>query len=111
MFDLYDVFIIFIVILIIYACYHIIILRERAYQAGLRYCEAKDLQLLDQNVALKAAWFKRDDNKMLRFWLSFNFEFSSTGIERYNGTIVILGGKVISITLPPYRLPDTEDAQ
>ena len=110
MFDLYDVVITFVFLLLIFGIYHIALLREQAYKAATHHCRKLDLQLLDQNVAIKAVWFKRDKNGSLRFWLSFDFEFSSTGDERYTGKIVFLGGRVANIVLPPYRLPDT-DAQ
>ncbi|NRB37178.1 MAG: DUF3301 domain-containing protein [Pseudomonadales bacterium] len=108
MLDLNDVFILFVVMLVIYAFYHMALLRERAYKAVANHCKIKNLQLLDQNVAVKALWFKRDDHGSLRFWLTCEFEFSSTGDERYSGKIVILGGKIVNIILPPYRVPDTQ---
>lgn len=82
--------------------------REHAYAIVRKYCRTKDLLLLDQSVAFKAAWLKRDHSGRLRFWRSYKFEFSSTGDERYHGLIILLGKTVEAINLEPYRLPDKE---
>ena len=109
MFELSEVVILFVFLLFSFIIYHIVLLREQAYKAAQHHCKKKHLQLLDQAVAIKAAWFKRDKSGQWRFWLSFEFEFSSTGDERYTGKIVLLGGKIANIMLPPYRLPDAAD--
>ena len=49
-----------------------------------------DLQLLDESVALRALWFKRSPDGQLR-WRSYNFDFTSTGDDRYQGRIILLG--------------------
>ena len=105
MFDLSDVFLLFGGLLVAYGFYHVTLLREQAYKCAIHHCQKLDLQLLDQNVAMKGVWFKRDDNRFWRFWIAFEFEFSTTGEERYTGRIVMLGGKIANIILPPYRLP------
>lgn len=106
MLDLGDVVTLFVVMLLIYASYRMILMRERAFQAVTLRCRQLDLQLLDENVAMRGLWVKRDKNRAWRLWLSYDFEFSSTGDERYRGRVVILGGKVANIILPPYRLPE-----
>lgn len=71
-----------------------------------RKCKELELQLLDDSINLRGFWFKRDEKGQLRIWRSYNFEFSSTGEERYRGRVVTLGQSVISFILPPYRVND-----
>ncbi len=78
--------------------------REFAYAAVLVHCKKMDVQLLDQYVALNGFWLKRDSQGKWVGWRSYQFEFTSTGEERYQGKIVILGRKVINIELPAYKI-------
>ena len=78
--------------------------KERALRHVRRYCEELDIQLLDDNIALRAVWLKRDASGRLSFWRRYHFEFTSTGDERYSGRIVTLGSAVTSIDLEPHRL-------
>lgn len=78
--------------------------REIALQAARRHCKAMDVQLLDQSVGIHRIWLKRDAAKKIRFWRSYQFEFASTGDERYRGRVVTLGHIVESVQLDPHRM-------
>jgi hypothetical protein len=78
--------------------------REVAFRAVKTYCHEMDLLLLDEYVALDGQWLKRDEHGKLKAWRSYQFEFSSTGDERYTGKAVMLGRQVISIQLQPYKV-------
>lgn len=78
--------------------------RQLALGATRRYCDRMDVQLLDETVALRGVWLKRDDRGNVRVWRSYNFEFSSTGNERYSGRVVMLGRRIELIQLDPHRL-------
>jgi len=80
--------------------------REIAFLSATVYCQKMNLLLLDHYVALNAQWLKRDADGAIKVWRSFQFEFSSTGDERYKGKVVMLGGKVVSIQLEPYRIQE-----
>lgn len=80
--------------------------KERTLVAVRRHCEKLDLQLLDQSVALRGLWFKRDDAGKLHFWRSYTFDFSSQGDDRYQGRIVLLGSRIVSIELDPHRIDE-----
>ena len=80
--------------------------REIALLAAKRHCQSIDLFLLDEYVALNGQWIKRDGHGKIKAWRSYLFEFSSTGDERYNGKVIMLGDKVINIKLDPYRMSD-----
>ena len=76
--------------------------REIAMFAVKSHCQKMDVQLLDEYVALNGLWFKRDKIGKLKTWRSYQFEFTSTGNERYNGKVVMLGQFVLSIQLDPH---------
>lgn len=78
--------------------------KQRALRATKDYCRQMDVQLLDEAVALRGFWFKRDSDGHLRIWRSYDFEFTSTGCERYRGRVVLLGVRVAHIHLAPHRL-------
>jgi len=73
--------------------------REIAFNAVKAYCQKVDVLLLDEYVALNALWLRRDKLGKVRTWRSYQFEFTPTGEERYNGKVVMLGNKVLSIQL------------
>lgn len=78
--------------------------RERAVEAGRAACERYDLQLLDDTVAFARLRFVRDDEGRLRVRRTYTFEFSDTGNNRRQGSIVTLGGELADLQLEPYRL-------
>ena len=78
--------------------------KEIAFQATRSYCLKMEIQMLDGYVALNQLRFKRDERGKIRVWRSFNFEFTSTGEERYNGRIILLGQQILSIQLDPHRI-------
>ena len=78
--------------------------KQAALVATRRHCKKMDVMLLDDSVALRGFWLKRDRKGSLRIWRSYTFEFSSTGHERYAGQIVLLGLGVENILMEPYRI-------
>ena len=78
--------------------------KEIALATARDYCSAMEVQMLDGYVALNGLWLKRDKAGKMQLRRSFLFEFSSTGYERYNGTVLMLGFRVESIYMEPYRI-------
>jgi len=78
--------------------------RELAFQATQRYCLQAEVQLLDEYVALTRLWFVRDRTGTLRIQRCYQFEFSSTGDERYVGVCMMLGQQLQAIQLDAYRI-------
>jgi hypothetical protein len=68
------------------------------------YCLAMEVQMLDGYVALNGIRLKKDKTGKMQVRRSFLFEFSSTGNERYNGAVLMLGRRVESIYMEPYRI-------
>jgi hypothetical protein len=78
-------------------------MRQLVLEACIHYCREREVQLLDQSVALRRIWFRRDERGQLKSWRLYEFEFASTVNERYKGRAVTLGNRVMDITLEPYR--------
>jgi len=78
--------------------------KEIALEAARNHCLVMEVQMLDGYVALNGIWLKRDKAGKLGLRRLFLFEFSSTGNERYNGTLSMLGCRVESIYMEPYRI-------
>ena len=77
-------------------------LRERALERVKQHCENLDIELLDENVALKKIGLIPDANGHKRLARVYNFEFTVTGDQRHTGTITQFGAHSVKIELPPY---------
>lgn len=80
--------------------------KERALKAVRTHCLNLEVQMLDEYVALNSIRLKRDSTGKMRLGRTFLFEFSSTGNERYNGVCIMLGRRVESIQMEPYRFDE-----
>jgi hypothetical protein len=78
--------------------------KETALRATRKRCDELDVQLLDDSVGLRAIWLRRDSRGSLRYWRSYQFEFTATGENRYRGRVVTLGQQVLSIELDAHRI-------
>lgn len=78
--------------------------KELALRSAARYCRDLDLSLLDQTVALKSVRLARDSRGKYAIARTYNFDFSSNGEDRYQGSIVMLGRRSESIKLAPHRI-------
>lgn len=106
MFDLTDLFVLFLFALAGLYWYSAAGMKQLALSAARDYCKKMDLQLLDESVALRALWFKRSPDGQLRVWRSYNFDFTSTGDDRYQGRIILLGKQITHIHTPAYRVEE-----
>lgn len=79
-------------------------MREWTFRQAKQYCDSENVQLLDDCVALHRLWLKRDKAGRVRVWRTYQFEFTSTGDERYLGRVITLGKVVEAIELQPYRI-------
>ena len=78
--------------------------KEIALRTAKDHCLAMEVQMLDDYVALNSICLKKDKQRKMRVQRSFLFEFSSTGNDRYHGTLLMLGLRVESIYMDPYRI-------
>lgn len=79
-------------------------IKQLALQATLKYCRKMDVQLLDQSLALKRISVTRSTNGRLQFIRMFDFEFASTGNDRYVGETTMHGRICTNIELSPHRI-------
>ncbi len=77
---------------------------ETARNAGRRACNGAGVQFLDDTVAATALALDRDARGRLALRRTYRFEFSDTGDNRREGTLVLLGARVISVSMEPFRL-------
>lgn len=81
--------------------------KELALKTVRAHCLNLEVQMLDEYVALNGIRLKRDQAGKMRLQRTFLFEFSSTGNERYNGVCIMLGQRVNSIQMEPYRFDES----
>jgi hypothetical protein len=77
---------------------------EIARQAGKRACNDVHVLFLDDTVAGIALALVRDDSGRRVLRRTYRFEFSDTGDSRLEGRLIVLGGKVESVEMEPYRI-------
>ncbi|MCE9640747.1 MAG: DUF3301 domain-containing protein [Betaproteobacteria bacterium] len=79
--------------------------REVAVRAARAACSADDLLLLDDTVAIANLKPVRDDDGHVKLQRAYSFEYSDTGNNRLQGSIVLLGHRVtllnVGLRLPP----------
>ncbi len=70
-----------------------------------RYCRHRGLQLLDQTIVLRGIWLGRDEHGLLQIGRRYQFEFATTGEQRYRGAIALLGTKLLKVETEAYIIP------
>ena len=78
--------------------------RERAVRAGRDACARYSLQFLDETVSFARMRLARDGDGRVKIARTYTFEFSDTGNNRRDGSIVMLGGELQDLRLEPYQL-------
>jgi len=77
---------------------------EIARNAGRRACDDAHVQFLDDTVAGIALALVRNNSGRRVLRRTYRFEFSDTGDSRLEGQLIVLGGKVESVEMEPYRI-------
>lgn len=78
-------------------------MREQALWQAKKYCEQMNLQWLDQNLVMKKIRFIRKSMVYWKIEITFQFEFATTGSDRYRGFLIFVGGKLSQIVTDPYE--------
>lgn len=82
---------------------------EVARNAGRQVCGNANVQFLDDTVARIGLALERNEAGRRVLRRTYRFEFSETGNSRLEGRIILLGGKIESVTMEPYQiLPPAE---
>lgn len=79
-------------------------IKEFAYRKAKAACKDLDLQLLDQAVALKSVKPMRGVSGSMMLRRVYSFDFSSSGEDRYEGEVIILGKRLEEVKFAPHRL-------
>lgn len=69
--------------------------REAAVQAAREICAAEGLQLLDDTVTISGLKPARDDGGNITLQRSYQFEYSDTGDNRLQGSVVMHGHRMV----------------
>ncbi len=77
--------------------------REAALAAGARACREMDVQHLDQSVALRRMSLRRTPSGWLAVLRAYGFEFTTDGVGRRQGVVVVVGRHIDSVHMD---LPD-----
>jgi hypothetical protein len=77
---------------------------EIARKVGRHACDNARVQFLDDTVASAGLALVRDRSGRRVLRRTYRFEFSETGNSRLEGYLVLLGGRVESVTMEPYRI-------
>lgn len=78
--------------------------KKRALKATKTRCATLEVLMLDDYVALSRIGLRKNAAGKWQVYRCYAFEFASTGDERYNGVCTVLGDRVLSIELQPYRV-------
>jgi len=73
--------------------------REAAVRAARAACAAEGLMLLDDTVAISNLKPVRDDDGRLTLQRAYGFEYSDTGNNRLQGSVVLRGHRVILLNV------------
>lgn len=73
--------------------------REAAVAAARAACASEGLMLLDDTVSISGLKPARNDDGEIRLQRSYDFEFSDTGNNRRNGSVVLLGRRVVLLNV------------
>lgn len=78
--------------------------RQNAYAQARRSCQQFGVKLIDDTVERVALKFIRDNRGQLRLARLYRFQFFTTGEQRYNGYITMVGHNVSDVKMDPYSL-------
>lgn len=85
--------------------------KEIATQHGKNRCEKLGVTFLDQTVEIKKVRLKRNPRGTLTFKREYGFEFSSDGVRRFDGEIIMLGKVLENLSMSAYPEPVTASMQ
>lgn len=79
--------------------------RDGGIAAARTACNTEGLQLLDDTVSLASLRPARNDDGRLLLRRVYNFEYSDTGDNRRNGSVVLLGHRVVLLNVGLRAVP------
>lgn len=101
--DILDLFLLLLFAALVWFWYDSLRALEAARKAGKQACLREGVQFLDDTVTVSALALGRNAQGSLVIRRSYRFEFSDTGDNRLEGTLVLLGARVESMEMEPFR--------
>lgn len=101
---LLDLVILFSLLLVVYLVWQHVNIRGFAMRSAIKACRKEGVQFLDQTIILRSLTIASSPHSLFALKRKFTFEFSSVGDSRYQGAIVVLGRRVVSCELEPYKI-------
>ena len=89
----------FIIVIAVYIWYESLRIRELVIEHCKQLCREAGVQLLDQTVAQVSLSIKRTNVGGVALLRKYQFEVSEDGVDRYQGYISLLGGRIIESRL------------
>ncbi len=102
--DYASLFLLLVMAALLWFWLHSIRILELAREAGRQACARAEVQFLDDTVAGTRLQLARDSNGRRILRRSYRFEFTETGDSRREGEVVMLGDRVESVSMEPYRI-------
>ncbi|HRP65122.1 MAG TPA: DUF3301 domain-containing protein [Thauera sp.] len=78
--------------------------REAGIEAARRACLREGVQFLDETVVGRGLRLARDERGHVVLRRAFEFEYSSSGDDRYPGAVVLEGREVVLVDVSAHRL-------
>lgn len=97
----------FVLLLLGWLWYDSLEAREAAVRASRNACEAEGLLFLDDTVGIVSLKPARDAEGRLKLQRAYDFEYSDTGNNRQQGSVVMLGKRVALLNVGLRAVPDT----
>ena len=79
--------------------------KGRARALARAHLDGQGLQLLDDSMVIVGLWPMRNRDGRLILRRRYQFEFASTGDDRYTGRLTLHGMSLAQIELETYKLP------
>ena len=108
MFSLFDLILIFLLMGVIYYWWRSSEQHAVALSSARKYCQERDIQLLDDTLAFNKYSFTRANNKRKYLARIYVFDFCQDGQDRHKGEIVLSGYSVIRVMLETEQLEITQ---
>lgn len=77
--------------------------KEVAIGAAKRECKLCGVQFLDQTVELGRLSMSRDASGRWRLWRLYRFDYTDDGDTRRDGELILLGHKLVRISLETFN--------
>ena len=83
--------------------------KEIACMHGKARCKDLGVTFLDETVEIKKVRLRRNTRGTIVFYREYRFEFSSDGVRRFDGSVVMLGKVLASLDMSAYPEQVTAD--